>query len=253
MPPGGLNISPGDYKETLMGHEERLAEKVVAYLHDLQWDVYQEVKVKESGNIADIVAVQGRRIWIIETKMSFSLALISQAMEWRKFAHWVSVAVPTPKLTSSWKGRDCGEKILDTFGVGVLWVDSYGQIVTRIRPKLFRQAFTDFISQNLYQEQKTYAKAGNDRSEYYSPFRRTCNLIAKTVSENPGINLKTLIEKVDHHYASVSSARSSIRHWAEAGKIRGIRMERDGRFIKFYPTLQTGKGKNNDNHRRISS
>ena len=59
--------------------------------------------------------------------------------------------------------------------------------------------------------------------------------IARTVHANPGINLKSLIEKVDHHYASASSARASLRYWAEAGKIKGIRMGKDWKLARFYP------------------
>ena len=60
--------------------------------------------------------------------------------------------------------------------------------------------------------------------------------IARTVHTNPGINLKSLIEKVDHHYASASSARASLRYWAEAGKIEEIRMGKDWKFMRFYPS-----------------
>ena len=59
---------------------------------------------------------------------------------------------------------------------------------------------------------------------------------------NPGINLKSLIEKVDHHYASASSVRASLRYWAEVGKIEGIRMGKDLKLIRFYPLKEVVNG-----------
>ena len=217
-----------------MGKEELLAEKVVAYLQDLHWDVYQEVKPRGFGEVADIVAVQSNRIWIIETKTSFSLAVIAQAYNWRNFAHCVSIAVPSARRYSK---RDFGSDILRHYGLGLLRVyDQYeGSVVEDVRARLHRNSLSKKILGSLCEEQKTYAKAGNNRGSYYSPFKRTCHEVARTVHANPGISLKSLIEKVDHHYASASSARTSLRYWAEAGKIRGIRMEKEGKFIKFYP------------------
>lgn len=215
-----------------MGKEELLAEKVVAYLQDLHWDVYQEVKPKGFGEVADIVAVQSNRVWIIEVKMSFSLAVIAQAYNWRNFAHWVSIAVPSPKRYKSF-----GYKVLKHYGIGLIRVSDYTGSLAEdiIKPRLLRKALSKKILGSLCEEQKTYAKAGNNRSEFYSPFKRTCNEVARAVHANPGINMKSLIEKIDHHYASVSSAKTSLRYWTDAGKIQGVRAERDGRIIKFYP------------------
>lgn len=223
-----------------MNDEAVLAAPVVDYLNDLHWEVYQEVKVNGCSSIADIVAVQGKRIWIIEVKTSFSLALIAQAMAWEGYAHWVSVAVPKPKRPS-YKTLECGRKILKHYGIGMLMVDTKGVVDTwgltgPVKPSLNRHApRIQTILNGLCDEQKTYAKAGNNRGEFYSPFKRTCDNIVRIVKSNPGINLKSLIETVDHHYASVASARSSIRYWADTGKIKGIKMERNGRFINFYP------------------
>jgi len=91
------------------------------------------------------------------------------------------------------------------------------------------------ITKSLCAEHKTFAKAGNNRSEYYSPFKRTCDEVSRAVRKNPGINMKSLIENITHHYASASSAKASLSYWVKTGKIKGIKMEHDGRSIKFYP------------------
>ena len=59
---------------------------------------------------------------------------------------------------------------------------------------------------------------------------------------NPGINLKSLIEKVDHHYASASFSRASLRYWAEARKTKGIRMGKDWKLARFYPLKEVVNG-----------
>jgi hypothetical protein len=57
--------------------EADLAAVVVAWLQDSGAAVYQEVEV--AGGVADIVARVGPELWIIETKLHLSLALLVQA------------------------------------------------------------------------------------------------------------------------------------------------------------------------------
>lgn len=63
--------------------ESDMAKVVVDYLEG--GEVYQEVKVYDS--IADIVWVCGQIVWIIETKLSLSMSLLSQATRWVGYAH----------------------------------------------------------------------------------------------------------------------------------------------------------------------
>ena len=64
--------------------ETVLAEKVIAWLEDYGWDVYQEVQIFPAGEVCDIVAVQNRIVWAIETKTTFCLAVIAQAEKWKQ-------------------------------------------------------------------------------------------------------------------------------------------------------------------------
>ena len=214
--------------------EERLAEIIINYLHDLHWDVYQEVALKQFDGRADIVAVQNNRVWVIETKMTMCLTVIAQAMNWQRMAHWVSVAVP---LQRKEKDMHYGQKICRKFGIGVLRA-SEGNVSEKVEPVLFRKAEANRFLEGLCEEHKTFAKAGNAGGYFFSPYQKTCRDIVKIVTEHPGIMLKELIDSVDHHYASDSSAKSSISHWVHAGKIKGITLKREGKFLRFYPDDQ---------------
>lgn len=94
--------------------EAELAAVVVAWLHNSGAEVYQEVEVP--GGIADIVARVGAELWIIETKLSLSLALLVQAMDRRRLAHRVYCAAPRTRTS-----RDFGG-VCKELGVGLLEV-----------------------------------------------------------------------------------------------------------------------------------
>lgn len=209
--------------------ERELAAAVVAWLEG-GWDVYQEV----AGNcgVADIVAVDkdGPRLWIIECKTSFSLAVLSQAWHWIKAgaAHRVSVAVPCGR---NWKTRVFTEAIADAFGIGVLSVN--GTLITdRLTPRLHRKIVTPI---RVYEEQKTECKAGSSRGGHWTAFRGTCKAVASFVSENPGCTATELVAGVEHHYASTSSARSSLIQWARTGRVPGVRID-SKRPARFWPS-----------------
>jgi hypothetical protein len=78
--------------------ETDIARPVVAWLQAQGWTVYQEVQ--HQGCVADIVAVRGPLLWVIECKAQLGLAVLGQALGWQGHAHAISVAVmsdPKPK------------------------------------------------------------------------------------------------------------------------------------------------------------
>ena len=94
--------------------ETILAELVVNWLESQKWDVYQEVQIETYGKIADIVAVLGNLVWIIECKKSLSLSVMEQAYRWRRYANFTSVAVQRRKGT---EGRVFATKVLSKFNM----------------------------------------------------------------------------------------------------------------------------------------
>lgn len=205
--------------------EKEIAATVVAWLAD-GWDVYQEVEGR--CGVADIVAVEleaPNRVWIIEVKKSFSLAVLAQAWHWIKAgaAHRVSVAVPMGK---NWKARTFTEEIAKTFGIGVLYVDT--SVRESVDPKLQRKLVAEI---KVREEHKSHAKAGS-QGGYWTPFKQTCKAVKLFVAENPGCTGRELVDGIEHHYATSASARGSLLSWAKSGKVAGVKVgdERPGRF-----------------------
>ncbi len=209
--------------------EQELASIVVVYLQDHQWTVYQEVTAR--GYIADIVAVQGRRVWVIECKTSLSIALLDQTTRWLPYAHWSSAAVPHGSFPGEhgFVARAC-----QSVGIGVIGVPIKAGYFEELPAQLQRKAKVDTILKRLKPEHQTYAMAGNFNGRRWTPFMATCREISRYVERHPGCNLKQLIDGVSTHYASKLSARQCISHWAQAGKVAGVRCERDGKQLRFY-------------------
>ena len=75
--------------------EVDLAARVVTWLEADAWDVYQEV------DGADIVAVRGPVLWVVECKVILGFPVLDQAMRRRAEAHCVWVATPPRRTTRS--------------------------------------------------------------------------------------------------------------------------------------------------------
>jgi hypothetical protein len=222
------------------GGEQRIAEIVVAYLEALGADVYQEVTV--SGGVADIVARVGAELWIVEVKTSLSLALVAQAMERRRLAHRVFIAAP---YTRNLRDVAC---LCEEIGVGVFEVRA-GDLQSPYEwdaPKVYERVNSRrwntrpvALTARLQPEHKTHAKAGAvGAGGRWTPFRNTCEQLARIVREQPGITVKAAIDSIKHHYASAASARSSLADWAEKGKIKGVRLDRSD-VLRLYPIEAT--------------
>lgn len=219
--------------------EQAIAEVVVAWLEALGADVYQEVEV--SGGVADIVARVRAEIWIVEVKTSLSLALLTQAVDRRRLAHRVFIAAPHTR-----NQRDVAA-ICDELGIGLLDVHpaspyvqvaghDIGQPAVRIVSDSRRWNTRPVeLAARLRPEHKTHAKAGAiGAGGRWTPFRDTCERLARLVRAEPGIALKDAIAKIRHHYRSTASARTSIAHWVQGGKIPGVRLEQ-GTPPKLFP------------------
>jgi hypothetical protein len=210
--------------------EAQLGAAVVAWLTDQGWVVYQEVLV--SGGSADIVASQGRLLWAIECKTSLSLKVIEQAHRWLGLAHYVSVATPPTRA-------HFGERVCRDYGIGTLRVVTNHpplcEVAEIVAPRLQRR-IGDRLRDKLCEEQKTFAAAGSTAGPRWSPFQRTASRLRDVVMQRPGIAFQQLIAEVPHHYGSVASARSCLRHWIAQGVIEGIELRLDRGKLLAYPS-----------------
>lgn len=224
--------------------ESALAAVVVKWLVTQGWEVYQEV---DAGGVCDIVGVRGPVLWAIETKLQFGSAVLEQASNWLGSAHLVSVATPFSRSRRGPLVDWCDWK-----GVGWLivtpevWSGVGRAIEERLQPAL-RRKIGNRLRKALREEQKTECAAGGAGGGHFTAFRGTCREVAKAVREKPGITIKELVDGITHHYASKSSARSSLVYWIERGKVAGVRVDREGKALRLYPaeamlTGDTGEG-----------
>jgi hypothetical protein len=203
--------------------EEELAEKIIAWLQDMRWEVYQEVQIHSGGSVADIVAVQGPLSWIIETKTSLSVQLLGQADRWRGYANFVSIAVP--RSTEVFPQR-----LLQIIGVGLITVKT--EVYERLRPAFLRKLHTP-IRNKLVEAHKTFAKAGNANGHRWTPFQQTAYNVQRYVIENPDCSMKDLVSHINYHYNGSATARACLTRWIEAGIIKGVTAVREGRSLNL--------------------
>lgn len=213
--------------------EAEIARAVVQELASQGFDTYEEVSTGYGGQRADIVAVRGPEIMVVETKQTVSLALLNQLLDWRGRAHRIVGAVGGGKC------RGAVEQFCRAEGFG-LWFVGF-EIDEVVAPRLHRRLgdyMTARLRKRLVPENRTgtaYAPAGTNRGGYYTPFRRTAHDLVNLVKAEPGISLRDALAKVPHHYASTRSAVSALPGCIERGLIPGIAMERVGRQIRLVP------------------
>lgn len=194
------------------------------------WTVYFEVAPWGAGAArADIVAVRGDIVSIVECKMSLSLALLDQCNDWCKYAHFVWASVPGGKRNRF------AHKIAEWLGVGIILVGTRydkNQHKIGLHSKLNRKAVTKEIVKVLCEGQQN-TDPGASHS-FVTPFRSTCNnLIEKIKLAGGKILVKDAMHSLKHHYRGPASARSSLVKRAKQGFIPGVSLLEENRKLYF--------------------
>lgn len=228
--------------------EVEIGRTVVAWLEADGWDVWQEVGVGTSSGVCDIVAKRGPVVHAVECKVVANLDVLEQASWWVRRAHFVSVAVPLPRKERLYA------KLAKSIGVGVIWVsDMYrdhgqrGLGVLRWEQgpmsRIHRERFYAPLSEALTPERKSWpAEAGNNMGHRYTPFRETCDNLLRVVSSEPGITMRTAIERIrGHHYNDDKAARAALSQWVRMGRIKGLRYEPGERAMRLFPVDTAGR------------
>lgn len=206
--------------------EAMLASKVVAELQRQGFKTYEEVSTGYGAKRADIVALRGPVVAVVECKVSFSMKLTDQLTGWLGLAHVVIGACGFTKLGIA------SRRYLRREGIG-LWMVGFDEIREEISPRLLRRADTRRIKRDLCPEMKSgeYAKAGT-QGGYWTPFQATCRDLKRVVAEHDGIELRAALKAIKHHYANERSAVSSIPDIIKRGLLDGIVCE--GRPLRLY-------------------
>lgn len=221
--------------------ESEVARTVVSYLSDLGFVTHEEVSTGYGGDRADIVAIRGPIVAVVEVKSSLSLVLLNQCLRWRGQAHWV--------IAASDRGRNSGAAHILCRHVGIgLWSAGFGSIHEIVPPRLDRRAVTTRLLARCVSENRTgsdYAKAGTSGGGYYTPFQRFARDVARIVKEQhartgEGLTVRQVVEAVrDHHYSSDKVARSSLPGLLRRGVIAGVRADETGRGMVIFPNEAT--------------
>lgn len=216
--------------------EADIARLVVAELQRQGFATYEEVSAGYASQRADVVGVRGPLVIVVETKTTVSLALLNQLLNWRGRAHWIIGATGAGKLGGA-VHRFCKSEGFGLWNVSKF--DEWTQEV--VAPRLHRKADTKWLRDRCIPETATgseYAAAGSRAGGYYTPFRRTAKDLADVVRQTPGIALRDALAALTHghHYSSDKVARSSMPGCIEKGIVPGVRLEREGRALKLYPT-----------------
>lgn len=212
--------------------EAQIAEKVVSWLQDQNWDVYQEVCPQRVSGVADIIAIQGSIYWIIEVKTYLGLAVLAQAVRWRGYSHMRAVAIPKSKKDT--QTRWFAEHVAKDYGVGIIRVTEHGMV--RYVPGDFesKPRLLGSLASSIRPEHKNYAKAGSVGGGYYTEFKGTVERLKTYLKTHPGATMKQVIAEIDHHYSSSRSARATLLKLINEGIIQGIRKEQKGRELTLY-------------------
>lgn len=236
--------------------ETELAAAVCKYLEDLQFEVFKEVQCEYGGPIVDIVARRGRLLWAVECKTQLNATVCAQAERHLRDANLVSIAVPTSRNRTNYVVKSWLERTAKDQGIGIIqvdrweWQDPADRLIVEesARPK-FRRKRSRMLEKTLHEGHKNYAEAGNAEGLRWSPFKATCDKVLSFVKRNPGCTVAELIEEIDHHYRSVTSAKQSIVKWARLGKVPGVRVE-EGRPVRLYSTDASAGGSPETVHSR---
>ena len=146
-----------------------------------------------------------------------------------QYANYVSIAIPGERRK---KGSLFYEMACRQFGIGCLKVFS-NCVRETVRPKINRIPKWANISIHLTEQQKTFAEAGNNKGQRWTPFQQTAQNIYDYLHQHPGATLKQVIDNVDHHYQTSATAKSCIALWIRKGIIQ-VRQEREGKTFKLY-------------------
>lgn len=213
--------------------ETAIAKPVLRLLGEMGFDLYQEVPL---GARADIVGILGgKTVCVVECKASLSFDVLAQAQNWIKFAHWRFVAVPAAKASD---GRRLARNLAEDLGIGVIEVtdrnDGANFATVRSYPRLNRACDPGRMLKALRPEHKTFAEAGSNGS-HWSPWRESIRSLVSEVEREPGQTLAAIIAKVPHHWANNSSAKGCVARQIQAGLIKGLRLQVDGKVLRVYP------------------
>lgn len=176
------------------------------WLEERGHEVYTEVQSKYTGGRADIVAVNGPVITVVEMKVTLSLELIGQAVRWKPFANHIYIAVPSSKHG---RRNDYAQQLLRREGIGLLEVNlhSYGCYVQNFIRPTFHRRINDHVRKSLVEQHKELP-GGHAGGGYVTPYKLTIDRVKEylgsryTRKSDGWATMAEILEHCETHYAS---------------------------------------------------
>ncbi len=213
--------------------ESDLADRIINHLEKIGWMCYKEVSMKGSGGDArsDCYFVKKDGDLIIdsialETKLSFNLKVIEQADKWIAYSNMSYVCVPAPKRVNR-KNLSFGLKICKSLNIGVYEVDMDKNIIK----ELYMPKRNDRCKYPPIYEQQRDSVAGNNKSEYITSFKITVLNLEEYMKDKNGVELKSVVENIKHHYKNNTSAYNTIKKFIDKKIIKGYFLSKDDKKI----------------------
>jgi hypothetical protein len=190
------------------------------------WETYAEVPY--FGKRADIVATKAGLVIVVETKTSYTLSLLEQALFWKRHVHAVYVSAPQNE-------RLIYQKIRRYFGIGIviagdLWDPSDSVLREGV---LNRHASRSVqVLRSLLVEERRDQRAGMAGGGYYTAFSGTCDSLRRVLKSLQGeASWADILARMQHHYGSDATARSALTRWIRQGCVAGVEIV-EGRPLK---------------------
>lgn len=200
--------------------ETDLFQPVKEFFEAEGYTVYSEVECGPGR--ADIVAVNGSVLAVVELKTTLSLELYLQALRWKGFANYVYIAVPRPKKGH---GREVDD-ILQHEGIGMFTVRE----LERGRPRAdlelypsakFMRRISPALMNALREEHRTWAPGGTNSGGYVTDYKlmmqRVKNFLQGVHNWDGWAPLSLILDHCETHYANPKQSLAKALLTIEAG------------------------------------
>lgn len=198
--------------------ETDLFEPVKEWLEERGYEVYTEVTSSLAGGRADIVAVSGPAVTVVEMKRSLSLDLLAQAVRWKLFSNYIYIAVPA-RRNNRVSGYVRG--FLQREGIGLIevvfpeakssYLQPYAINTERCR---FNRRIDDHLRESLTEKHKELP-GGHAGGGYVTTYSQTIDRVKDYLwRQGDWISMNDILDHCETHYASPKSSLAvALRKW----------------------------------------
>ncbi len=209
--------------------ETELFPVVKQWLEQRDYEVFAEVTSLETGGRADVVAVNGPAVTVVEMKNSLTLDVVAQAARWTLYANYVFIAV---RGSAKRRISRYVSNLLQREGIGLLEVIFPEKVSVFRGPYIFQASkgrfhrrIDDHLRSELTQKHKLLP-GGHHGGGYVTTYSNTIDRVKDYLRYGARGEWTTLDDILNHcetHWASPrSSLAQAIRNfekdWCETKK-----------------------------------